>query len=174
MYAIPNDDRLQKVEEEAIRWAVGKQLSLCIRPICSGEYNRHIFYGGFFERLEGMTVVSDLPIIEAFRTDFPTTTKLAEMGAKTRAAVVCTGPIRWRESAYMDEWKMLRAGLPESQWSECKITLPAPSYQHIQLKPGTAYTKDSGYTSDEQYFSDLGNAYSAEIKALYDEGCRNL
>ncbi len=139
-----------------------------------GEYNRHIFYGGFFEKLEGMTPVADLPIIEAFRTDFPTTTKLAEMGATTRAAVVCTGPIRWRGSAYMDEWKLLRSSIPQSQWSECKITLPAPSYQHIQLKPGTAYTKESGYTSDEQYFLDLGKAYATEIKALYDEGCRNI
>lgn len=74
----------------------------------------------------------------------------------------------------MDEWKMLRSSLPESKWSECKITLPAPSYQHIQLKPGTAYTPESGYTNDEQYFADLAKAYSAEVKALYDEGCRNI
>ena len=121
-----------------------------------------------------MTPVTDLPIIEAFRTDFPTTTKLAQMGAKTRAAVICTGPIRWKESAYMDEWKILRSSLPESQWSECKITLPAPSYQHIQLKPGTAYTRDSGYASDEQYLTDLAKAYASEIKALYDAGCRNI
>ena len=174
LYEIPSDEGIKKAEKKAIDWAVAKQLELDIRPICSGEYNRHIFYGGFFETLEGMTPIPDLPIIEAFRTDFPTTTKLAEMGAKTRAAVVCTGPIRWKGSAYMEEWKLLRSTIPQSQWSECKITLPAPSYQHIQLKPGTAYTKDSGYTSDEQYFVDMGKAYAAEIKALYDEGCRNI
>ena len=174
MYDIHNDARIQEAEKQAVQWAVQKQLELFIRPICSGEYTRHIFYGGFFETLEGMTPISDLPIIEAFRTDFPTTSKLAELGAKTRAAVVCTGPIRWKRSAYMDEWKTLRSSLPPERWSECKITLPAPSYQHIQLKAGTAYTKDSGYTTDEQYFRDLAIAYVSEIKALYDEGVRNI
>jgi methionine synthase II (cobalamin-independent) len=174
MYDIPTEERIQEAEQKAINSAVQTQLDLQIRPICSGEYSRHIFYSGFFEVLEGMTPVTDLPIVEGFRTDFPTTTKLAQMGAKTRAAVVCTGPIRWKESAYMDEWKMLRSSLPASQWSDCKITLPAPSYQHIQLKPGTAYTPESGYTSDEQYFTDLAKAYASEIKALYDEGCRNI
>lgn len=174
MYEVALDDRIKTAEREAIEWVVGKQLELDIRPICSGEYNRHIFYGGFFEKLDGMTAMPDLPIIEAFRTDFPTTAKLASMGATTRAAVVCTGPIRWKESAYMEEWKLLRSTLPQSQWGECKITLPAPSYMHIQLRPGTAYTKDSGYSSDEAYFEDLAKAYAAEIKALYDEGCRDI
>jgi methionine synthase II (cobalamin-independent) len=174
MYEILSNENIKEAERRAIKWAVAKQLELDIRPICSGEYNRHIFYGGFFEKLEGMTPIPDLSIIDAFRTDFPTTTKLAEMGAKTRAAVVCTGTIQWKKSAYMDEWKFLRSTLPQSQWRECKITLPAPSYQHIQLKPGTAYTQDSGYANDDQYFADLGKAYAAEIKALYDEGCRNI
>ena len=118
--------------------------------------------------------MTDLPIIEAFRTDFPTTTKLAQMGAKTRAAVVCTGPILWTKSAYLDEWKMLTARLPKEKWKDCKITLPAPSYQHIQLRPGTAYAKNSGYSNDHEYFADLAKAYAAEIKALYDAGCRNI
>ena len=69
---------------------------------------------------------------------------------------------------------MLRSSLPESQWTQCKVTLPAPSYQHVQLKPGTAYTETSGYTTDDEYFADLGVAYAAEIKVLYDEGCRDI
>lgn len=74
----------------------------------------------------------------------------------------------------MEEWKLLRSPLPEDQWCECKITIPSPTYQHMQLKPGTAYTKDSGYTSDEQYFEDLGKAYTAEIMAMYEQGLRNI
>lgn len=132
------------------------------------------FYGGFFEKLYGMKPEPNLAIPEAFRTDFPTTTGLAKMGAKTRAAVVCTGPIVWKEPAYLDEWKILRSTLPQKQWKDCKITMPAPSYQHIQLKPGTAYNETSGYKDDKSYFADLGRAYSAEIQALYDEGVRNI
>ena len=174
MYDISDDELMRRAEQEAIVWAVSKQLELSILPFVSGEYSRHMFYAGFFEKLEGMTPMPKLPIVDGFRTDFPTTTKLADMGATTRAAVVCTGPIRWKESSYMEEWKALRSFLPRNLWSSCKITLPSPSYQHIQLKPGTAFTRESGYTSDEQYFKDLGAAYTSEIRALYDEGCRNL
>jgi methionine synthase II (cobalamin-independent) len=115
MYEISSNEIIKEVGRRAIEWAVAKQLELDIRPICSGKYNRHIFYGGFFEKVEGITPIPDLPIIDAFRTDFPTTTKLAEMGAKTRAAVVCTGTIRCEKSAYMDEWKLLRSTLLQSQ-----------------------------------------------------------
>ncbi|KXL49302.1 hypothetical protein M433DRAFT_158954 [Acidomyces richmondensis BFW] len=174
MYDIATDERIKRAEQEAIEWVVQNQLERSIRPLCSGEYNRHIFYGGFFETLEGMSPIPDLPIPEAFRTDFPTTTGLAKMGATFRAAVVCTGQIQWRRSAYMEEWKMLRRKVPKELWKECKMTMPAPSYQHIQLKPGTAFTAESGYHTDEEYFIDLGKAYAAEIKTLYDEGVRNI
>lgn len=76
MYEIHNDDEIQAAEKKAIQWAVQKQREHSIRPICSGEYTRHIFYGGLFETLEGMTVKQDLPIIEAFRADFPTVSLL--------------------------------------------------------------------------------------------------
>lgn len=174
MYELADDENIKQAEKKAIEDVVHKQLALDIRPICSGEYCRHIFYGGFFETLDGMTPMPNLPIPDAFRTDFPTTTGLARMGAKTRAAVVCTGPIRWKKSAYMEEWNMLRSKVAESQWKDLKITLPAPNYQHIQLKPGTAFTKDSGYSTDDQYFQDLAQVYAQEIKALYDAGCRNI
>ena len=71
MYEVHNNDEIQAAEKKAIQWAVQKQREHSIRPICSGEYTRHIFYGGLFETLNGMTVKSDLPIIDAFRTDFP-------------------------------------------------------------------------------------------------------
>lgn len=44
----------------------------------------------------------------------------------------------------------------------------------MQLKPGTAYTPESGYKSDEVFFADLAKAYVSEINALYDAGCRNI
>ncbi|TKA24514.1 hypothetical protein B0A50_06671 [Salinomyces thailandicus] len=174
IYDTISEATIHEAEQNAIDWAVQKQLDLGIRPICSGEYGRHIFYGGFFETLEGMTLHPELPIPDAFRTDFPTTTKIASMGINTRPGIVCTGPVRWKGSAYMAEWKMLRRSLPEEKWKECKITMPAPSFEHIQLKSGTAVTKESGYANDEAFFADLAKAYAAEIKALYAEGLRNI
>ncbi|KAF2216586.1 hypothetical protein CERZMDRAFT_89919 [Cercospora zeae-maydis SCOH1-5] len=174
MYDIVHDEAIKEAETKAIHEVVQTQLELGIRPICSGEYTRHIYYGGFFETLHGMTPQPNLPIPDVFRTDFPTTTGLARMGATTRAAVICTGPIRWKQSAYLEEWNLLKSSLGGSPelGKHAKITLPSPNYQHIQLRPGTAYTATSGYKNDTEYFQALGAAYAAEIRALYDAGCR--
>lgn len=174
MYTVDNSAAIKEAEARAVREVVEAQRSRGVRPITDGEYARHIYYGGFFEKLAGFTVKPTLPIPEAFRTDFPTTTGLAKMGATTRACVVCTGKIEYKESPYLQEWLGLRNTLPEELWKEAKMTMPTPNYQHIQLKPGTAFTPESGYTSDEEYFGDLAKCYAAEIRTLYDAGLRNL
>ncbi|KAI1801476.1 UROD/MetE-like protein [Daldinia bambusicola] len=174
MYSLDIPQSVKDAEKQAIREVVQLQLQKGIRPITDGEYARHIYYGGFFENLSGFEAKPDLPIPDAFRTDFPTTSGLAKMGAKTRAAVVCTGKIGYKDSPYLSEWLALRDNLPEHQWHEAKFTMPAPNYQHIQLKPGTAWTKESGYTSDQEYFNDLAKCYSAEMHTLYNAGLRNI
>ncbi|KAI0517168.1 hypothetical protein F5B22DRAFT_131125 [Xylaria bambusicola] len=174
MYSLEIPETAKVAEREAIRKIVQLQLEKGIWPITDGEYARHIYYGGFFEKLGGFEARPTLPIPDAFRTNFPTTTRLAEMGAKTRAAVVCTGKITYEKSPYLSEWLSLRENLPQDLWSAAKITVPAPSYQHIQLKPGTAWTADSGYTSDEEYFDDIAKCYAAELQTLYDAGLRNI
>ncbi|EMR64536.1 hypothetical protein MGN70_008284 [Eutypa lata] len=174
MYSLEIPQAVKDVEAEAIRDVVRLQVEKGVRPITDGEYARHIYYGGFFEKLSGFEVKPDLPIPGAFRTDFPTTTGLAKMGAKTRAVVVCTGKMEYKDSPYLSEWLLLRDSLPRSLWGEAKFTIPSPNYQHIQLKPGTAWTPGSGYTSDPEYFRDLARCYGAEIKTLYDAGLRNL
>ncbi|KAK8070573.1 5-methyltetrahydropteroyltriglutamate-homocysteine methyltransferase [Apiospora hydei] len=175
MYSLEVPEAVREVESQAVRDVVRLQLEKGIRPITDGEYARHIYYGGFFEKLSGFEARPDLPIPDAFRTDFPTTTGLARMGAKTRAAVVCTGRIEYKESPYLAEWLALRDSLPEQHlWKEAKMTIPTPNYQHIQLKPGTAWTPESGYASDQEYFDDLAKCYAAELRTLYDHGLRNI
>ncbi|KAI0888217.1 UROD/MetE-like protein [Annulohypoxylon maeteangense] len=174
MYSLDIPQSVKDAELQAISEVVQEQLRKGIRPITDGEYARHIYYGGFFEKLSGFEAKPDLPIPDAFRTDFPTTTGLAKMGAKTRAAVMCTGKIEYKESPYLSEWLELRGNLPKESWSQAKFTIPAPNYQHIQLKPGTAWTKDSGYSSDQEYFDDLAKCYAAELQSLYDAGLCNI
>ncbi|KAI1827459.1 hypothetical protein F4861DRAFT_365551 [Xylaria intraflava] len=174
MYALEVPESVRAAEHNAIRQVVQVQIQKGIRPITDGEYARHIYYGGFFEKLAGFEARPMLPIPDAFRTDFPTTTGLAAMGATTRAAVVCTGKIAYKESPYLPEWLSLRSSLPFELWGAAKFTVPAPTYQHIQLKPGTAWTSDSGYSSDEAYFDDLAGCYAKEMRTLYENGLRNL
>ena len=174
----------------AIRVALAQQLQRRIRPLTNGEYPRHIFYAGFFEALDGMEVFPSLPIPEGFRRDFPTIETLQKLGVKTRPAVVATGKMRWVQSAYLKEWEDIKQILAElcdetagqsinydgsrKLWRECKITMPAITWQHMVLKHGTAWSPTSGYTGDKEYFEDLAAAYRQEIKALYDAGLRNI
>ncbi|KAI1191774.1 hypothetical protein F5B17DRAFT_202518 [Nemania serpens] len=174
MYSLEIPESAKAAEREAIRRIVQLQIQKGIRPITDGEYGRHIYYSGFFEKLAGFEARPTLPIPDAFRTDFPTTTKLAQMGSKTRAAVVCTGKIKYEESPYLSEWLLLRENIPQDLWRAAKITIPAPTYQHIQLKPGTAWTAESGYASDEAYLDDIASCYAAELRTLYDAGLRNI
>ncbi|KAI0431567.1 hypothetical protein F5Y09DRAFT_187203 [Xylaria sp. FL1042] len=174
MYSLDIPESAKAAEREAIRKVVQLQIQKGIRAITDGEYARHIYYGGFFEKLAGFSARPTLPIPDAFRTDFPTTTRLAEMGAKTRAAVVATGKITYDGSPYLSEWLSLRENLPRDLWGAAKFTVPAPTYQHIQLKPGTAWTAGSGYTSDEEYLDDIAKCYAAELQTLYDAGLRNI
>ncbi|KAI1331373.1 UROD/MetE-like protein [Xylariaceae sp. FL0255] len=174
MYSLDIPQAVKEAQVKAVSDVVKAQIEKGVRPITDGEYARHIYYGGFFEKLSGIEARPTLPIPDAFRTDFPTTKKLAQMGAKTRAACICTGKITYSTSPYLSEWLSLKSNLPPDLWAAAKVTLPGPEYQHIQLKPGTAFTPESGYASDEEYFADLAKCYAAELKMLYDAGVRNV
>lgn len=175
-YTQGDPDSVKLAETDAIRLVLKEQIDRGIRPITNGEYPRPIFYSGLFENLPGMTTFDNLPVPDAFRTDFPTTTGLLKtFGLTTRSAVIATGKIGFDEAnpPYLEEWLQIQDLLPDKAYlSQCKITIPAPSYQHIQLKPGKAFTDSSGYTNDESYFHDLAACYTRIIQTLYDHGCR--
>lgn len=126
---LPED--VKRLTKEAIAGAVQKQLSLSIRPITSGEFDRHIFYGGFFENIEGFEVLPELPLPDGFRTKLPTITTLMKLGVKTRSGVVATGKIKHVKSPYLEEWKTLKSLLKPNQWKDGKLTMPWPTWQHM-------------------------------------------
>ncbi|OQD89475.1 hypothetical protein PENANT_c002G10900 [Penicillium antarcticum] len=166
-------EELHRATEVAIAQAVTKQIELGIRPITSGEYERDKFYSGFFEKLAGMQVINDIPVGNGFRTGFPTVKTLEKLGVKTRDSLIAVDKINHVESAYLSEWKALSALLPPARWRECKLTMPPITHLHMQMAVGTAYSA-SAYTSDEEYFQDLGAAYAVEWRILYEAGLRSI
>jgi methionine synthase II (cobalamin-independent) len=166
-------ENVKRVTQEAIATAIQEQLSLSIRPLTSGEFERHIFYSGLFEKLQGFDVIPEVPIPSGFRTKFPTTIQLQRQGLKFRPGVVATGKIKHVQVAYLDEWKTLKSLLPQEQWKECKFTMPSITWQHMQLAVGTPYSP-SVYSSDKDYFTDLAIAYATEFHALYSAGLRSI
>lgn len=179
-----SDAEVEQATKDAVKSVVQYQVDHSIYPITTGELERSIFYGGFFETLSGFTTIPALPIPSAFRTGFPSVAALQKAGVTTRPGVVATGQIQWTKPAYGDSWALLKQCVPDpSYWPKCKITIPSPTYQHMQLAKGTAYTPKAGaggaaqgfsYASDEAYFADLAAAYRAELRSLYEAGCRNV
>ncbi|KAF7555912.1 hypothetical protein G7Z17_g1836 [Cylindrodendrum hubeiense] len=156
--------------QEAIQAIVKKQLDLGIRPITSGEFERLIFYSGLFEKLSGV-VVEQLPIPDSLRPGLPLIPIFQSFGMKAHAVVVAKGRAEHKEAAYLSGWNMLRGCLPADKWKECKIALPSPTWQHLQVAKGLAFDS-SVYASDREYFLDLARAYQQELKILYDAGLR--
>lgn len=161
------------ITTEVIAHAVRKQLDLFIRPITSGEYERTIFFDGFFEKLDGMEVRNTLRIPTDFRPGLPNMVSLEKAGLEHFPAVVAVGEIKHTASAYLDTWEMIKSAVPAEQWKDCKMCIPSITLQHMYLAKDTAYSPNT-YSSDKQYFLSLAAAFRTELRALYEAGLRSV
>lgn len=73
----------------------------------------------------------------------------------------------------LNELQLVQASLPQSEWSDIKLTMITPAWFHMRYKQGHAYTADA-YANDEEYFADVAKVYRAELGALYEAGLRNV
>ncbi|KAK7744676.1 hypothetical protein SLS53_003565 [Cytospora paraplurivora] len=169
---IANDEELHSIEDAAINDVVRRQIDLGFHAVNDGEYRRHQFWGTFFPALEGMEEVQDPPL-DMFRLYVPDIAAFTEAGHKPGESVVCVGKIRHVGSTYADQWNYLKQLLPPEYVKEAKLTLPAPEWYHLRYQTGKAYPQDV-YANDDEYFADIAKAYQAELKVLYDAGCRNV
>jgi len=165
-------DELTQAEHQAIAYIVSRQQEMGVRSLCSGEYDRKVYFAGFFEKLDGFEEVEDPPW-DLYRLSAPPIAMLKKAGLKFPMTVVCTGKIRHTKSTYLDEWKTLRSCVPEEQWGECKFTMPPACFFHLRLAPGKVYSKEA-YSNDEDFFADLAAAYQKEFKILHEEGLKSV
>ncbi|KAK5118560.1 hypothetical protein LTR85_008025 [Meristemomyces frigidus] len=165
-------EQLREKQQKAISDVVKKQQEHDVRAICSGEFDRKYYFSGFFEKLEGFKEVSPVPW-DLARLSAAPIAALKKAGKQYPMAAICEGKISYKESPYLDNWKLLRSCVPEEQWGQCKFTMPPPCYFHLRLAKGKCYNTDV-YKNDEEFFADLAAAYRQEFKTLYGEGLRNL
>lgn len=165
-------DKLREAQRAAIAHIVTKQMEHNVRLLSSGEFDRKIYFAGFFEKLGGFRSVTPAPA-EIVRQSAPPVAALKKAGKPFMMAAVCEDKIRYEESPYLENWRMLRDSVPREQWAECKFTMPPAPFFHLRLAEGESYNKNV-YATDEEFFADLAAAYRKEIRTLYDEGLRNL
>ena len=131
-----------------------------------------MFWGTFYPGLDGFEEVKD-PDPSIFRVYLPDIAAFTEENFKPGESVLCTGKIKHVGSTYIAQWEYLKKLVGPEKIKECKLTLAAPNWYHLRYKEGLAYTKDV-YANDKEYFVDLAKAYQAELKELYEHGCRNV
>lgn len=165
-------DQLKQTQQTAIQDVVNKQLSNNVRAISNGEFDRKYYFSGFFEKLEGMREIENVPW-ELARLSAPPIAALKKAGKNYPMAVVCEGKIKYIKSPYLENWNQLKSTVPADKVGELKFTMPPPCYFHLRLAPGKCYSKEA-YPNDEAFFADLADAYRKEFKTLYDNGCRNI
>ncbi|KAJ5267069.1 hypothetical protein N7478_009877 [Penicillium angulare] len=167
-----SETELAAIEDKEITDIIKTQLELGYPAASDGEYRRHMFWGTFFPGLDGFEEVTEFET-DIFRTYAPDIAAFLEAGHKPGETVLCTGKIKHVGSTYVDQFKYLASQVPADQVKNLKITLAAPNWYHLRYREGSAYPKDV-YSSDEEYFGDIAKAYQAELKILYEAGCRNV
>ena len=169
-------ESLKPVEQSAIKDVVKLQQDCGIHSLTNGEYSRHMFWGTFFETLNGMEEINlresgyDQSIFRMYAPDVK-----SFMHAKTipNAVTVATGKLSHTgTSSFLPELQYMQSILPKDQWNRIKLTLTSPSWYHFRYGPNKAYLPGV-YNNDDEYFADVAKAYQTELKILYDAGLRN-
>ncbi|GLB36085.1 putative UROD MetE-like protein [Lyophyllum shimeji] len=165
-------EELRAVEDEAIRHVVRLQQSVGMKTITDGELRRSVFFEGIFDTLEGMTVMPNRPIT-AFKSYVPHICLMYKAGVKEAETIFCSGKIRRTKPFYVDDFKYLKTLVSEKDVKYIKITMCSPVWYHQRHGSDLTYDR-SVYKTDDEYFDDLGIVYRAEIKELYNLGCRHI
>ncbi len=156
-----DDDALRAVEDEAITEVVRMQEEVGLRSATDGEFRRTSWHMDFIYSLGGVSRGS-----ENLRVQFRNAEGSLEF---TSAALQVDGPIRLVEPIFASAFDYLSSQVTTAL---PKLTIPSPSMIHY--RGGRAAIDPDVYPDLDQFWADLAAAYSAQLRALYDRGCRYL
>ncbi|KAJ5645680.1 hypothetical protein N7507_011691 [Penicillium longicatenatum] len=161
---------LEEIKNREIAVIVKDQFNLGFRVINDGEYRRTLFWGSFFDQLDGF---EEVPLVaEDIRMYLPKNKALLDY--RIGSTVLCTSKIRHPgHSPHLEEFLYMRSIVEPDRLGDVKITIPAPHWYHLRYKHGHAYRSEV-YASDEEYFKELAAAYRKELQLLYDAGLRRV
>lgn len=154
---------LTAVEDEAVRGAVALQREAGLRSATDGEFRRGSWHMDFIYALGGIDKVLD----ENLRVRFHNAdgdVDFAPPSAHVSSRVRLDGTI------FADAFAFLRDTVADGVTP--KLTVPSPSMVHY--RGGRAAIDESVYPDMESFWSDLTDAYAAQVRGVYDLGCRYL
>jgi 5-methyltetrahydropteroyltriglutamate--homocysteine methyltransferase len=136
---------LEKVEDAAIQKLVAKQASIGLETATDGEFRRTFWHLDFLEKLDGVQRGLKVHGKLGFPASHP---MLAHFRFLRECCQALPNPV-----------------IP-------KMTIPSPSVLHF--RGGRKSVSADAYPGMDQFYRDLGEAFSKAVSAFAAEGCRYL
>jgi 5-methyltetrahydropteroyltriglutamate--homocysteine methyltransferase len=155
-------EELRKVESAAVVDAVALQKAAGLKVCTDGEFHRRHWFLDFLEKIDGVEVKGGLAV------------KFHNEGGDIEFApprFEVHGKMKRSRSLAVDDFIALK-GVAEKAGLMPKQPIPSPTLVH--MRGGRAAIDSAVYPDMDAFVSDLVDVYRAEIKALYDAGCRYL
>jgi 5-methyltetrahydropteroyltriglutamate--homocysteine methyltransferase len=156
-------DELRAVEDEAILAVMALQRDAGLRTVTDGEFRRTSWHMDFIYALDGIEQVDGESIHVQFRSD---------EGEYDYAppAMRITGTVTLPETIFANAFTFVRGNAKAGQTP--KLTIPSPSMVHY--RGGNSSLDSSVYPEPDTFWDDLTAAYAAQLRGVYELGCRYL
>jgi 5-methyltetrahydropteroyltriglutamate--homocysteine methyltransferase len=149
---------LTEAENNAIREAIRLQEQLGFRFVTDGEFRRRSYHSFFYRQL------GELSIDNVVTPDAAAAADGAGRGSQPQALI--RSRVQWTHPINADDVLFLKANstlLP-------KVTIPGPCALHF--RGGDAAVTATAYTDVDTFWADTVEAFTKELRALAEAGCR--
>jgi 5-methyltetrahydropteroyltriglutamate--homocysteine methyltransferase len=158
-----DSDELRAVEDDAILTVMALQRDVGLQTVTDGEFRRSSWHMDFIYALGGIEQVDGESIHVQFRSDDG---EYDYAPPAMRVGATVTLP----ETIFADAFSFVRDNAKAGQTP--KLTIPSPSMVHY--RGGNSSLDSSVYPDPDTFWDDLTAAYAAELRGVYELGCRYL
>jgi len=155
--------QLRTIEDAAILDVIQLQRDAGLRSVTDGEFRRTSWHMDFIYQLGGIRQVQGESLHVQFRNEegeydyAPPAMRVAEK-------------VTLAHTIFADAFTFLREHAADGQTP--KLTIPSPSMVHY--RGGNSSIEESVYPQIDAFWEDLTAAYGAQLRGVYDLGCRYL
>jgi 5-methyltetrahydropteroyltriglutamate--homocysteine methyltransferase len=158
-----DSEGLKQVEDECIEEVIALQRDAGLQTVTDGELRRTSWHMDFIYSLGGIKQVEGESLHVRFHD---------EQGEYDYAppAMKVAGKVELPGTIFAEAFTFLRDHAQEGQTP--KLTIPSPSMVHY--RGGNSSIDHDVYPDMDEFWNDLTAAYNAQMRGVYDLGCRYL
>lgn len=157
-------EELKDTEDQAIRDAVRLQEDVGLQVVTDGEFRRRSWYQDFLLALKG-TSITFLPAEKTVSAVLPfqDDTSVEKLPGHL---VQVDGKLSRPKGIFTEHFSFLKSLTRQTP----KVSIPAPTMLHFW--GGRSAISEAVYPDIEEFWKDAVDIWAAELKDLYDLGCR--